>query len=178
MISSNQPPQFPAGEFITPGPYGPKERLEYAERLRKAPDWIRNAVNGLSEEQLDTKYNNWTIRQIVHHMADSHMNAFIRFKWALTEETPLIKAYDETAWSQVVDAKTQPIEWSLALLEGLHQRWAQLVEDLEGEDLERSFYHPESGSEVLLSESLPSYVWHVEHHVAQIHWVREQNEWV
>jgi len=177
MISSNEPPLFPAGEFTAPGPYDVETKSEFVKQLKNAPATIRAAIAGLDEGQLDTKYKNWSIRQIVHHLADSHMNAYIRFKWALTEESPLIKSYNETAWSEVVDARTLPLEPSLTLLDGLHSRWASLVESLDADSMESSFYHPESGADVLLSESLPAYVWHTKHHVAQIVWIREQNEW-
>ena len=174
MITSNDPPDFPAGEFVPPGDYGAVETIAYADNLRKAPAKIRSAVEGLSEEQLSTVYKNWSIRQIVHHLADSHMNAYVRFKWALTEESPLIKSYDETKWSELVDARETPIDGSLTLLDGLHERWASLVENLTVAELLMTFFHPERGDIVSLFQSLPNYVWHTEHHVAQIMWLRER----
>jgi hypothetical protein len=120
---TDQPPKFPAGEYEALGPYDAKVRKDLIAKILNAPALARKAVDGLSDEQLDTKYNNWSIRQIIHHLADSHMNCYIRFKWALTEESPLIKAYDESKWSEVGDTKTAPVESSLQILEGLHARW-------------------------------------------------------
>ena len=177
MISDNQPPSFPAGEYVAPEEYGPEEKAKLVELLRDAPKTIRESVDGLSDEQLNTKYKNWSIRQIVHHLADSHMNAYIRFKWALTEASPLIKSYDETKWSEIVDARTAPIASSLTLLEGLHARWAGLTDSLDDEAMEKTFYHPELTRDISLRESLPSYVWHTKHHVAQIHWIRTEQSW-
>ncbi len=174
---TNQPPKFPAGEYTAMGPYDAKVREELIAKMLDAPANARMAVADLSDEQLDTKYNNWSIRQIVHHLADSHMNCYIRFKWALTEESPLIKAYDESDWSEIEDAKTAPIESSLRLLEGLHARWAGMLERLTDEQMQRTFFHPQQMVDVRLHEALPSYIWHSEHHLAQIHWVREQQGW-
>lgn len=177
MISSNTPPEFPAGEFLAPGSYSNDEKANFIRLIRLGPQKIRAVVEGLSDEQLDTKYKNWTIRQIVHHMADSHMNAYIRFKWALTEASPLIKSYNETKWSEIVDAKTLPLDSSLSILEGLHERWAGLIESLEDAQMELTYFHPEAGTDVSLYEALPSYAWHIDHHVAQIQWIQDQNEW-
>ena len=177
MISDNTPPLFPAGEFESPGEYDAAQKAKFTLELADCPAKIKSAIEGLTEEQLDTKYNNWTIRQIVHHLADSHMNAYIRFKWALTEDSPLIKSYDETKWSEVVDARTAPVDSSLALLDGLHARWANLVEGLDDAAMKKTFYHPEQTRNVSLVESLPAYVWHTEHHTAQIQWIREQQNW-
>lgn len=139
MISSNDPPPFPAGEFSPPGDYGSEKKAEFVAELAACPAKIRAAVDGLSDDQIDTKYKNWSIRQIVHHLADSHMNAYIRFKWALTEASPLIKSYDETKWSEIVDARQSPIEPSLVLLDGLHARWSTLVENLNDQEMSLTF---------------------------------------
>ena len=177
MISANDPPPFPAGEFVPPGDYGIEEKSEFVVELRKCPSKIRAATEGLTDEQLDARYKNWSIRQIVHHLADSHMNAYIRFKCALTEASPLIKSYNETKWSEIVDARQSPIEPSLVLLDGLHARWATLVENLSDEEMSLTFFHPEIVDDVALNQSLPTYVWHTEHHVAQILWIRNENQW-
>lgn len=176
-MSDEQPPLFPAGEFVPPGSYDAAQKDTFIEQLKQAPQIVRESVEGLGDEQLDTAYKNWTVRQIVHHLADSHMNAFIRFKWALTEEMPLIKCYNETLWSEVVDARTTPIECSLTLLDGLHDRWAELVKNLDDDQLGRTYFHPEIGEQVSLHEALPSYVWHAQHHTAQIQWLRAKNGW-
>lgn len=171
----NPPPQWPAGEYVEPGQYNQEQKQEYLSRLQSVPTRVRSAVEGLNDQALDTKFRNWTIRQIVHHLADSHVNCYIRYKWTLTEDTPVIKAYDESRWSELVDATSLPLESSLRILEGIHSRWVQLVAQLSDDQLDRAFFHPESQSEVTLRNALPSYVWHSDHHLAQIAWVREQH---
>src|SRR5437016_3909685 len=120
-------PQNPAGAFTPEENYGPGRREELIQTIADAPTQLRNAVAGLSESQLDTRYRNWTIRQIVHHVADSHVNAYIRFKWALTEDVPTIKAYDEGRWVALEDSRTGDVQAPLAFLEGLHAQWVQLL---------------------------------------------------
>lgn len=168
-------PDFPVGPFVDPGEYSVEDKLNYCDQLAQGPSIIRASIDGLDESQLDTKYKNWTIRQIVHHLADSHMNAYVRYKWALTEASPLIKSYNETKWSDVIDAKTQPVEPSLNILEGLHSRWSQLIRDLDEKQMSLKYFHPEVMKEVSLAEALPSYIWHVDHHTGQIKWLRDQN---
>jgi hypothetical protein len=170
-------PQYPAGPFAAEDNNGPGRRDEFIEIIANAPAALRQAVASLSEAQLDTKYKNWTIRQIVHHVADSHINSYIRFKWALTEERPTIKPYDEGEWSALVDSRTGDIKTSLALLEALHARWVQLLRSLSTEQFGRSFHHPETGLTVTLNSALASYAWHGRHHTAQINWLREQRGW-
>ena len=171
------PPQFPAGEYHSPGFYDAEFRDVLIEQIAATPQRVRDVVAGLSDEQLDTKYQNWSIRQIVHHLADSHMNCYIRFKWALTEDSPLIKTYDEGRWSEVIDATSSPVESSLTILDGLHARWAHLLEKLDEEQMAKTFFHPQQMQDVSLAAALPSYVWHAEHHVAQIRWIRDQQDW-
>ena len=171
-----EPPQFPAGEYTAPD-WTPAVKADCLAQLAEVPRLVRESVTGLTEEQLDTKYRNWTIRQIVHHLADSHINCYVRFKWALTEETPHIKSYRETQWSQVVDARSAPLDCSLGLLDGLHSRWCELVKRLDEEQIARGFFHPELSRVVTLAEALPNYVWHSHHHLAQIAWVRKQHGW-
>ena len=175
-MTTIQPPQFPAGEYVTVQ-YDNGLKPKLLERLESVPLRARKSVDGLSEPQLDSKYRNWTIRQIIHHLADSHINCYVRFKWALTEQTPNIKTYDESRWSEVIDALSAPLESSLRILEGVHARWGQLVRRLSDEQLQRDFYHPEMDRVVTLAEALPSYVWHADHHLAQIAWLRDKNNW-
>lgn len=170
-------PQYPAGEYLAPEELTADQRTELIERLATAPARAREAVCGLSEDQLDTKYRNWTIRQIIHHLADSHINCYVRFRWALTEDSPKIKSYDETQWSEIVDARTIPVDASLQILEGLHSRWCQLLALLTDEEFETGFFHPEMDRVVTLIEALPSYVWHTDHHLAQIAWLRSKHGW-
>jgi uncharacterized damage-inducible protein DinB len=129
---------------------------------------LRKAVNGLSDHQLETKYRNWTIRQIVHHIADSHVNSYIRFKWALTEPTPTIKAYQEADWVELADSRRGDIAPSVQLLEGLHVKWVQLLKLMTDEQFQRSFVHPQTGETVSLWSALNYYPWHCRHHTAQI----------
>src|SRR5437867_2010858 len=143
-----QPPQNPAGEFVAEDSVGPERRAELIAVIECAPANLRKAVAGLSEDQLDTRYRNWTIRQIVHHLADSHVNSYIRFKWALTEELPTIKAYDEGRWAALDDSRTGDVQAPLALLEALHARWVQLLRSMTAAQFERSFLHPETGETV------------------------------
>jgi hypothetical protein len=170
-------PQNPAGEFVREERYGPQRRADFMEIVAEAPAALRKAVAGLSEEQLNTKYRNWTVRQIVHHLADSHVNSYIRFKWALTEETPTIKAYDEGRWAALDDSRSGDIQPALALYEAVHGRWVQLMRSMSEEQFARSFHHPESGEMVSLNVALCIYAWHGRHHTAQINWVREQRGW-
>jgi uncharacterized damage-inducible protein DinB len=170
-------PQNPAGTFVPEATYGEQRREEFIAIIENAPATLRKAVAGLSEAQLDTRYRNWTVRQIVHHIADSHMNSYIRFKWTLTEERPTIKAYYEDRWVDLADARTGDVAAPLALLEGLHARWVQLLRSMSSEQFARCFVHPETGAVVSLAEALCYYAWHCRHHAGQIVWVREQRGW-
>src|SRR2546427_13225813 len=133
--------RYPIGKFGWSGSSTTEERNRFIEEIAAAPQRMRNAVTGLSAAQLDTPYRDggWTVRQVVHHVPDSHMNSYIRFKFALTEHEPTIKAYDEAQWAELIDARTAPIEPSLSLLEGLHYRWALLLRSLSDTDVTRKF---------------------------------------
>ncbi len=170
-------PQDPAGAFVPEENYGPERRAELIAVIEAAPAALRAAVAGLSEDQLDTRYRNWTIRQIVHHIADSHVNSYVRFKWALTEDTPTVKPYDDGRWAALADARTGDVRAPLALLEGLHIRWVQLLRSMTEEQFARAFFHPETGQTVSLNAALCYYAWHCRHHAAQMNWVREQHSW-
>jgi uncharacterized damage-inducible protein DinB len=170
-------PQNPAGEFVPEENLTPERQAQLIADIEQAPAKLRQAVAGLSEEQLDTRYRNWTIRQIVHHIADSHVNSYIRFKWTLTEEQPTIKAYDEGRWAALEDSRTGDIQGSLGLLEGLHARWVQLLRSMTPAQFARSFTHPETGKSITLNAALCYYAWHCKHHTAQIMWLRGQHRW-
>jgi hypothetical protein len=163
-----EPPQFPAGAF---NPEEVRTQEACIADIEAAPRLLRDLVAGLTEAQLDTKYKNWTIRQIVHHLADSHVNCYIRFKWALTEATPTIKTYDEGLWAALEDARAGDVGPPLAMLDGLHRRWVQLLRSMTPEQFSRSFLHPETGKLVPLAQALRSYAWHGKHHTAQVGWV-------
>jgi uncharacterized damage-inducible protein DinB len=171
--ASPGPPQFPVGPFVADDAYDDRRREAGIDEIERAPTRLRETVSGLSDEQLDTKYRNWTIRQIVHHLADSHLNSYVRFKLALTEERPTIKPYDEGQWSVLADAQRADVEPSLQLLHSLHVRWAFLLRSLTPDAFQRSFYHPESREVVPLWRALAYYVWHARHHTAQIEWMKK-----
>ncbi|MCA9237695.1 MAG: putative metal-dependent hydrolase [Planctomycetales bacterium] len=166
------PPDNPAGPFEPSGPCDPSVQANLVETIRLAPGELRKAVAGLSANQLDAVYKNWTIRQITHHLADSHLHSLIRFKWALTEERPTIKAYEEADWVQLADSKSGDVEPALLLLDGLHAKWVQLLQTMTPEQFARTFVHPQSGETVSLWQALNYYAWHGRHHTAQILWLR------
>ena len=171
-----EPPQVPAGQYQPEGSYGDARRAAFIDEIEAAPLHVRDAVADLNDHQLDTKYRDWTIRQIVQNLADSHANCYVRFKWALTENEPLIKAYDETRWSELPDACTGDVTAPIALLAGVHACWTQLLRKMAPADFQRGFNHPETGKLVLLADALPSYAWHCRHHTGQILWIRAHRE--
>src|ERR1700757_1743612 len=140
-------PRYPVGKFKYDGPPSAEQRRAFLGDLVDAPANLRTAVKGLSEAQLDTPYRpgGWTVRQVVHHVPDSHMNAYVRFKLALTEDEPTIKPYAEDRWAQLGDTQATPVEVSLAMLDSLHTRWVQLLRSLKSEDWKRNFRHPDMG---------------------------------
>lgn len=170
-------PDNPAGQFDPVETFGESTKTDLIEVVRQAPTRLREAVSGLSDSQLDTLYRNWTIRQITHHIADSHLHSIIRFKWALAEDHPTIKAYEEGDWVQLADCKQGDVGPALALLGGLHSKWVQLLESMTREQFARTFLHPQTGESVSLWMALNNYAWHGRHHTAQILWLREQNGW-
>jgi uncharacterized damage-inducible protein DinB len=172
-----EPPHNPAGAFVPEDGYGPHRRVELVAVLAAAPAALRELVHDLPDERLEVRYRNWTIRQIVHHLADSHVNSYVRFKWALTEDRPTIKAYDESRWAALEDSRTGDIRAPLALLDGLHAQWVPLLRSMTEEQFARSFVHPETGQTVTLNAALAYYAWHCRHHTAQIRWLREQRGW-
>jgi len=170
-------PLNPAGAFVSEENYPLARRAEFVAAIAAAPAALRRAVAGLSDTQLDTRYRNWTIRQIVHHIADSHINSYVRFRWTLTEEHPTIKAYDEARWAELEDARVADVGPTLALLDGLHARWALLLGAMTEQQFARSFLHPETGKSMTLNDALGYYAWHGRHHTAQITWLRQQHSW-
>jgi uncharacterized damage-inducible protein DinB len=159
-------------------PLTPTEREARIDAIRRTPARLRAAVKGLSEAQLDTPYREggWTVRQVVHHVVDSHVNAYVRFKLALTEENPTIKPYQEKLWAELSDAKTLPVESSLAILEALHARWVALLDTLDPEQFRRTLHHPESG-DMTVDSLLEVYGWHGPHHEAHITGLRARKGW-
>lgn len=171
---------YPTGRFQRPRkPLEAAERRQKIEAIARAPEAIGSAIRGLSESQLDTPYrpDGWTVRQVVHHVPDSHMNAFIRFKLALTEETPTIKPYDEAAWATLSDAKETPIATSMTLLSSLHERWVCLLRAMGPSDYARKLNHPDWDAPLSLDTMLALYAWHGPHHTAHITKLRERMGW-
>jgi uncharacterized damage-inducible protein DinB len=170
-------PSYPVGRFIAPANISPNDRSGAIATLAELPEELRNAVDGLSFAQLSTPYREggWTIRQVVHHVADSHMNAFIRVKLSLTEDWPTVKAYDEAAWAKLHDVAAPP-EWSLELIESLHARWVMLLQSLNEEQWRRGCNHPQNGPMTVELATL-TYAWHSRHHVAHITHLRAREKW-
>jgi DinB superfamily len=170
------PPKYPAGEHVPEPNLTNESRAAFIAIIGRLPADLRGLVAGMSGPQLGTKYVNWTVGQIVSHLADSHMNAFIRFKLALTEDNPTIKPYKEWEWSQSADSHEDP-EFSLRILEGLHTRWVRLLRALPADDFNRTYYHPEWNRTYTLGEALDQYAWHGRHHAAQIEWLKNHHKW-
>ena len=170
--------RFPIGEFRVPKLAGDADRARWIDEIEQAPDHLRNAVDALNEEQQDTPYRaeGWTLRQVVHHLPDSHINAYVRMKLALTEDAPTVRGYFEERWAELPDGRTAPVEFSLALLEALHRRWVGLLRTLTGTDLERAFRRPVLGP-ITLDTNLAFYAWHGLHHVAHIASLRDRMDW-
>jgi hypothetical protein len=161
--------RYPIGKFNPdPKPEAAK-RLGWIDEIAELPDRLRAVLSGLTEEQLDTPYrpDGWTVRQLVHHLADSHVSAYTRFRLTLTEEVPLVKTYEQDGWAGLRDARSAPVELSIQLLSALHGRWVLLLRSLDEEDLRRKFRHPEWG-EVDLETTLQMYAWHGRHHLAHL----------
>ena len=171
------PPDNPAGTLEVVECFDETVRTELIEMLQQAPVQLRTAVAGLTDARLDTRYRNWTIRQIVHHIADSHIHAYIRFKWALTEDNPTIKAYEEADWVLLGDCRFGDVEPSISLLDGLHAKWVQTLESMSPEQFARTFVHPQTGETVSLWAALNYYPWHSRHHTGQILWLRDRHGW-
>jgi uncharacterized damage-inducible protein DinB len=170
--------QYPIGKFQRPGRLSTEQRNELIQNLGALPGLLLQALEGLDEEQQDTPYREggWTVRQVVHHLADSHMNAYIRMKLALTEKEPTIKTYNEDAWAKLEDASEAPIDSSLVLLTTLHDRWVRTLRAMSPEEFERTFRHPETGT-VDLDQQLALYDWHGKHHLAHITSLRDRMGW-
>ena len=167
------PPNEPAGPLQEIDQFDESIKESLIVEIENGPELMHSAVAGLSEDQLDQLYKNWTIRQIAHHVADSHVHSYIRFKWAMNEDQPTIKAYDESVWATNEECRTGSVEPALALLTGIHMKWGQLLRTMQPDDFERTFFHPESKSHVRLWTALNYYPWHMRHHTGQIRWLRE-----
>jgi uncharacterized damage-inducible protein DinB len=171
-------PRYPIGKFTFGGVVDAKQREEWISEIATQPSRLRETIAGLSDTQLDTPYreNGWTVRQVVHHVPDSHMNAYIRFKLALTENNPTIKPYDEGAWANLPDSKL-PLEVSLKLLESVHERWVVILKNMTEADFEKTYFHPQSQQTFMLGSVLGLYAWHGNHHIAHITELKKRMNW-
>jgi hypothetical protein len=178
MAHASSDLRYPIGRFKAVMPVTHELRGAAIDALEGFPGRIRDAVTDLSDAQLDTPYRpeGWTVRQVVHHVADSHMNGLIRVKLALTENTPTIKPYDENAWATLPDMKL-PIAVSLGLIDGIHRRWVAVINAMAADQFARSFVHPEFGTEMTLDHHLQLYAWHSHHHLAHITELRRRERW-
>ena len=175
--STERDPRCPIGKYSRAAA-NLTDRAGSIATLAALPENLRSAVQGLSDSQLDTPYRDggWTVRQLVHHVADSHMNAYIRIRLALTEDWPTIKPYDEKAWAELPDARTAPVQSSLEVIDGLHNRWATLLRSLSEEQWQRGYNHPVNGRQTI-AEAVALYDWHSRHHVAHITELRKRMSW-
>jgi uncharacterized damage-inducible protein DinB len=181
MSSSNETEadlRYPVGQFQPLAEYTPAERIASIEQIEALPHRLREAVQDLTESQLDTPYRpgGWTVRQVVHHLPDGHINGYARFRLALTEDGPVTKAYDQTEWAKLPDAKSAPVESSLHFLDGLHTRWALLLRSLTDQQFKRTFSIPGRG-DFTLDQALALYAWHSRHHLAHIERLRKRMGW-
>lgn len=171
--------KYPIGKYTTPKEITKEILKGYIQIISTFPNRLKREVLELSNKQLDTEYrpNGWTIRQVVNHCADSHMNCLTRFKLALTETNPTIKPYFEERWAELADSKTMPIEPALKIIDGIHERWTVILNNLTETDLKRTFVHPENGKQFQLDENIGLYAWHCNHHLAHITTLKKINGW-
>ena len=171
--------RYPIGPFEATSEISPADLKGYLDRIESTPRRLRAALEGLTPRQLDTPYRpeGWTLRQVVHHLPDSHMNAYVRVKLTLTEDRPKIRPYFEDRWGELEDCREGPIEPSIALLEALHTRWVPVLRALRPDQLERQYEHPEYGKTVSLRTMIATYAWHDDHHIAHITTLREREGW-
>jgi hypothetical protein len=170
--------RYPVGKYL-PQPFSHKQKEKWLLDLKFLPSELELSVQNLDAHQLETPYREggWTVQQLVHHVADSHINAYVRFKLGLTEENPTIRPYEQDDWVKLNDVKTVPINVSLTLLHALHQRWVAMIENLSEDELERTVFHPEHKKQISLWVLLGMYAWHGKHHVAHITSLRERHGW-
>lgn len=171
--------RYPVGKFARPESLTAEQRKAAIRTIAETPGKLRAALKGLSEQQLDTPYrpDGWTVKQVVHHLSDSHMNAFVRLKLGLTEDMPTIKPYDEAKWAELEDGRSQLVNESVQILEGLHARWAFILERMAPEQFARKINHPEWKAPMTLDTLLALYEWHSRHHIAHITELRKREGW-
>jgi uncharacterized damage-inducible protein DinB len=171
--------RYPVGKFDWNAPVSEADYPRFIAEIAEAPGALRSAVAGLSRDQLETRYrpDGWTVKQVVHHVPDSHLNAYCRFKLALTEDEPTIKPYDQEKWAELPDSQQVPIDVSLDLLDSLHQRWVAVLMSMDTADFNRGLRHPEHGRVLTLAQMLALYAWHGRHHVGHITSLRMREGW-
>ena len=171
-------PRYPIGKYET-APYSEAQKNKWINDLRHLPKDLEMAIQNLDAAQIQTPYREggWKVQQLVHHIADSHMNSFIRFKLALTEDNPTIKPYDENAWSEMADVQKEPINVSITLIYALHKRWLTLLQNMSDADFEKTLFNPQRRGQLTLWEMLGIYAWHGKHHVAHIKTLKENKGW-
>jgi len=170
--------RYPIGKFTPQENYTPEDIAGFVKRLEALPDNLEDAIHNLTDDQLDTPYREggWTIRQVVHHVADSHMHAYTRTKWTLTENEPVIKAYHEKLWAETGETKSSPLI-SISFLKALHAKWVILLRSISYTDLDRIFVHPETKRQLTLKSLMAIYAWHGEHHLAHITNLKKEKGW-
>lgn len=179
MDDSIESLKYPIGRFEAPEKYEPEMQEAWIAAIEVLPRWLDLCIENLDAAQLDTVYRpgGWTVNQVIHHIADSHMNAYIRLKLALTEDSPVIKPYREELWAELPDVKAVPVNISITLLHALHRRWGQTLRNMQPEDWERNYYHPEQERYVPLWEMTDMYAWHGRHHMEQVRQLRQRMGW-
>lgn len=172
--------KYPIGEFQQPQLMTDEELETHIQTIKNFPNRLRCALKTFNDEMLDTPYRDggWTVRQLVNHLADSHMQSYIRFKLALTEDNPTIKPYNEAKFAELQDSRNEPVKAAVSILEGLHCRWAHLLQTMTNRDFERTFYHPEQNRTITLRDNVVFYAWHCEHHLAHISSLAKEKGWV
>lgn len=172
--------KYPIGQVQIPVSITNQHIFDWISDIESFPNKLENLVQNLTEEQLNTPYRDggWTVRQTIHHCGDSHVNSYVRFKWALTEEQPTIKAYYEDRWAEIFDTKDAPIELSLHFIKALHAKWVYLLKGLSEQKLNKEFIHPESGNAISLKQNIAIYAWHCKHHYAHIQNLLTRNNWI
>lgn len=172
--------RYPIGQFEVPEEITDELLKQWIHVLETLPNRLNNLLKNLSEEQLETSYRpgGWTVRQLAHHISDSHHNSYLRFKWALTEDTPIIKAYNEKEWANLFDSKEAPIQMSIEHLKAIHAKLVYLLKGLSKEDLKRSFIHPAGNVETSLEENIGRYAWHSNHHYAHLEGLLQRKGWL
>jgi hypothetical protein len=179
MENNTEQLKYPIGRYEKPGGYTPGLIKEWIGVLKAMPSWMDVCIENLDEHQLKVPYREggWNIQQVIHHVADSHMNAYIRLKLALTEDNPTVKPYSESAWANLIDTELVPVNISVTILHGLHRRLVVLLEHMQQADWERTYYHPEHNRNFPVWEMVAMYAWHSKHHTAHIQQLRERMNW-